>query len=130
MLLDKAERSGKPLTFTVFFADIVKNKLIDDVIRAMLKYKRGDALVKRHCYMYGFRHRPMDKGMSRNTDKDNSSKQNLFWEPSRSTRCIIFQSSEAFQTLCKGEQKRVEYIINEIDAAFAHDLSYAKNRNA
>lgn len=79
--------------------------------------------------MFGFRHRPMDKGMSRNTDKGNSSKQHLFWEPSRSTRCMIFQSSKAFETLCKGDEKRVQHIINEIDAAFAHDLSYAKKQN-
>ena len=69
MLLDKAERSGKPLTFTVFFADIVKNKLIDDVIRAMLEYKRGDALVKGITTCIRFRHRPMDKDVSQHRQR-------------------------------------------------------------
>eukprot|EP00943_MAST-04B_sp_MAST-4B-sp1_P009501 g9501.t1 len=125
-ILNRAEQLGKPVTFSVFFADVSSNQGVINLINSMSKHKKADSLIKDHCYMYGFRHRPMDTGNYRNTRK-NTERMNLFWQPLRHTRFLLFQSSKAFEELCHNDTNYVETIVKEITKAFAHNINVARN---
>ena len=126
-ILHKAEQGNKSVTFSVFFADVSQNQGVESVINSMGCYKRADTIIKEHCYMYGFRHRPINSGQFRNTARNDSTRMNIFWEPRRVTRFLIFQTTAAFQELCHNDLKHVEKIVGEIREAFAHNINVAKN---